>query len=202
MREVDLSNAHWRKRSYSYEHGGDSVEVTEGTHGIVPVRGSKIPDGHVLFIGTPAWTHFINGVDPGRISDADHNPTDAQEGDDGLDAFRPDAAAGGGGRGCRRHGPRELSITARDRSRRPVARNSGAAGDRRGPAVAIRSATTTRRQPARVEGRACSRPSNRPPRPQDTVRGGASAHPARPGRRERRRSRPPARRRWRGSAAG
>ncbi|MGA4842028.1 DUF397 domain-containing protein [Streptomyces sp. G45] len=62
MREYELINAHWRKSSYSDEHGGDCVEVADGAHGVVPVRDSKIPDGHVLFIGAPAWTRFVNGI--------------------------------------------------------------------------------------------------------------------------------------------
>ncbi|MGA4842025.1 DUF397 domain-containing protein [Streptomyces sp. G45] len=62
MREVHLSNAHWRTSSHSDQHGGDCVEVADGAHGVVPVRDSKVVDGPVLVISAPAWTHFINGV--------------------------------------------------------------------------------------------------------------------------------------------
>jgi hypothetical protein len=39
MREYDLSNARWRKSSYSGGDGGeDCVEVADGVPGIVPAR--------------------------------------------------------------------------------------------------------------------------------------------------------------------
>ncbi|MFJ9924845.1 DUF397 domain-containing protein [Streptomyces misionensis] len=58
-----LSNAHWRKSTYS---GGDEqnacVEVADGVPGVVPVRDSKLTTGPVLLIGPAAWTHFIDTV--------------------------------------------------------------------------------------------------------------------------------------------
>jgi len=88
MREYDLSNARWRKSSYSngeggncvevaYDfvgaarwrkstysdgNGGSCVEVADGVPGVVPVRDSKVPVGPVLLIGTLAWTEFIGAV--------------------------------------------------------------------------------------------------------------------------------------------
>ncbi|WP_461066454.1 DUF397 domain-containing protein [Streptomyces pseudoechinosporeus] len=90
MREYDLSNAHWRKSSYSGGEDGEScvevaydfvgaarwrkstysggaggedcVEVADGVPGIVPVRDSKVMDGPVLVIGAAAWTEFIGAV--------------------------------------------------------------------------------------------------------------------------------------------
>lgn len=85
MREYDLSNASWRKSTYSdgnggecvevaYDfpgaarwrkstysdgNGGNCVEVAEGTPGVVPVRDSKVTHGPVLLVGTAAWTEFI-----------------------------------------------------------------------------------------------------------------------------------------------
>jgi len=88
MREYDLSNARWRKSSYSNQEGGDCVEVAydfigaaqwrkstysngeggsclevaDGVPGVVPVRDSKVPDGPVLLVGSLAWTEFIGAV--------------------------------------------------------------------------------------------------------------------------------------------
>lgn len=88
MREYDLSNARWRKSSYSNgeggscvevaydfpgaarwrkssysdDNGGDCVEVADGVPGVVPVRDSKVPGGAVLLIGPVAWTEFISAV--------------------------------------------------------------------------------------------------------------------------------------------
>ncbi|MER5225928.1 DUF397 domain-containing protein [Streptomyces flaveus] len=89
MREYDLSNACWRKSSYSGGSGGEScvevaydfagaarwrkssysggggescVEVADGVPGVVPVRDSKVMEGPVLVIGAAAWTEFIGAV--------------------------------------------------------------------------------------------------------------------------------------------
>lgn len=90
MREFDLSNAHWRKSSYSGGDGGeacvevaydfigaarwrkssysggsggeDCLEVADGVPGVVPVRDSKVVGGAVLLVGATAWTHFIGTV--------------------------------------------------------------------------------------------------------------------------------------------
>ncbi|MFG2380653.1 DUF397 domain-containing protein [Streptomyces avermitilis] len=88
MREYDLSNARWRKSTYSDDNGGDCVEVAydfigaarwrkstysdgnggscvevaDGVPGVVPVRDSKVPDGPVLLIGSASWTDFIGAV--------------------------------------------------------------------------------------------------------------------------------------------
>ncbi|WP_369246465.1 DUF397 domain-containing protein [Streptomyces sp. R41] len=88
MREYDLSNARWRKSSYSngeggncievaYDfigaaewrkstysngEGGECVEVADGVPGVVPVRDSKVPDGPVLLVSALAWTEFVGAV--------------------------------------------------------------------------------------------------------------------------------------------
>ncbi|MFJ9084868.1 DUF397 domain-containing protein [Streptomyces sp. NPDC102384] len=72
MREYELSNARWRKSSYSNGQGGDCVEVAydfvgaarvaDGVAGVVPVRDSKVPDGHVVVIGAAAWAAFVTGT--------------------------------------------------------------------------------------------------------------------------------------------
>lgn len=60
MHANDLSNARWRKSSYSTGDGGeDCVEVADKVPGVVPVRDSKAPHGPVLLVGTAAWAEFI-----------------------------------------------------------------------------------------------------------------------------------------------
>ncbi|WP_030674166.1 DUF397 domain-containing protein [Streptomyces sp. NRRL B-1347] len=90
MREYDLSNALWRKSSYSGGDGGEDcvevaydfvgaarwhkssyssgdggencVEVATSGGGVVPVRDSKVQGGPALVIGARAWRAFIRGV--------------------------------------------------------------------------------------------------------------------------------------------
>ncbi|MGD6745599.1 DUF397 domain-containing protein [Streptomyces sp. BH106] len=62
MREYELSNARWRKSSYSNGQGGDCLEVADGVTGVVPVRDSKVPEGHVVVIGAAAWAAFVTGT--------------------------------------------------------------------------------------------------------------------------------------------
>ncbi|TXS40209.1 DUF397 domain-containing protein [Streptomyces sp. uw30] len=60
MREYDLSNASWRKSTYSDGNGGSCVEVADGVPGVVPVRDSKLAsDSPVLLIPAPAWDGFL-----------------------------------------------------------------------------------------------------------------------------------------------
>ncbi|MFJ3800105.1 DUF397 domain-containing protein [Streptomyces sp. NPDC090088] len=58
----DLSNAVWRKSSYS--DGGDNncVEVADGHPGIVPVRDSKLPAARTLLFSGPSWSRFVAAV--------------------------------------------------------------------------------------------------------------------------------------------
>lgn len=83
----DLTNADWRKSSYSGSTGGDCVEctVTGGAAwrtssysgstggecvetavgspcGSVPVRDSKNPTGPAIVLGAPAWQAFVDGL--------------------------------------------------------------------------------------------------------------------------------------------
>ncbi|MFI1416520.1 DUF397 domain-containing protein [Streptomyces sp. NPDC020731] len=87
MHRYSLSNASWRKSTYSngdggnclevahdfpgaarwhkstYSDGGEAcVEVASGPPGVVPVRDSKVTDGPVILVGASAWTEFIRGV--------------------------------------------------------------------------------------------------------------------------------------------
>lgn len=67
MREYDLTNARWRKSSYSDGNGGECVEVADGVPGVVPVRDSKVPSGPVLLLGAASWTEFIGTVRAARF---------------------------------------------------------------------------------------------------------------------------------------
>ncbi|MEU0444827.1 DUF397 domain-containing protein [Streptomyces tendae] len=62
MREYDLTNAHWRKSTYSNGEGGNCLEVTDGVPGVIPVRDSKVTDGPVIVVGSVAWTEFVRTV--------------------------------------------------------------------------------------------------------------------------------------------
>ncbi|MFE5915489.1 DUF397 domain-containing protein [Streptomyces sp. NPDC056468] len=63
MREYDLSNASWRKSSYSDGNGGSCVEVADGVPGVVPVRDSKLAsDSPVLLIPAHAWRGFLTSL--------------------------------------------------------------------------------------------------------------------------------------------
>ncbi|MGN9758925.1 DUF397 domain-containing protein [Streptomyces sp. SD31] len=63
MREYDLSNASWRKSSYSDGNGGNCVEVADGVPGAVPVRDTKLAaDSPVLLIPAHAWSGFLTSL--------------------------------------------------------------------------------------------------------------------------------------------
>ncbi|MEV8315633.1 DUF397 domain-containing protein [Streptomyces sp. NPDC059900] len=88
MHKYDLSNACWRKSTYSNGEGGNClevaydfigaarwrkssyssgdsdacVEVADGVPGVVPVRDSKNPQGPALLLGAEAWSAFVAGV--------------------------------------------------------------------------------------------------------------------------------------------
>ncbi|MFD6244159.1 DUF397 domain-containing protein [Streptomyces roseolus] len=54
----------WFKSSYS-NGGNDCVEVAHNlvpTHGVVPVRDSKVPAGPSLTLSAPAFTAFLASV--------------------------------------------------------------------------------------------------------------------------------------------
>ncbi|MCN9244167.1 DUF397 domain-containing protein [Streptomyces sp. RY43-2] len=62
MRVIDLSNATWRKSSYSNSDGGNCVEVAPNIPSIVPVRDSKDPARGALVFEVAAWACFIADV--------------------------------------------------------------------------------------------------------------------------------------------
>ncbi|MGX1907298.1 DUF397 domain-containing protein [Streptomyces phaeochromogenes] len=58
-----IGAAHWRKSSYSGGDGGeDCLEVADRVPGVVPVRDSKVVDGPVVLVGATAWAHFVGTV--------------------------------------------------------------------------------------------------------------------------------------------
>ncbi|MER6950109.1 DUF397 domain-containing protein [Nonomuraea sp. NPDC000554] len=77
---MDLSNARWRKSSFSGDNGGDCVEFAEltglgqtagpveglehkaGHDRLVAVRDSKDPDGPKLFFTPAEWNAFLDGA--------------------------------------------------------------------------------------------------------------------------------------------
>ncbi|MFF8746970.1 DUF397 domain-containing protein [Streptomyces californicus] len=55
--------AAWRKSSYSGSTGGDCVEVAgDSSCGSVPVRDSKNPTGPTIVLGAHAWQTFVNDL--------------------------------------------------------------------------------------------------------------------------------------------
>jgi len=63
----DLSNAEWRKSSYSGSSGGDCVELAPGLPGVVPVRDSKDPSGPALLFSPDAFGAFVRAVKSGQL---------------------------------------------------------------------------------------------------------------------------------------
>ena len=68
MRSIDLSNATWRKSSYSNPDGGQCIEVCDDFTGLVPVRDSKDPQGPALVFPAESWTAFVSAVKEGRFT--------------------------------------------------------------------------------------------------------------------------------------
>ncbi|WP_055522957.1 DUF397 domain-containing protein [Streptomyces graminilatus] len=54
-----IGSARWRKSTYSDGNGGSCVEVADGVPGVVPVRDSKFLDGPVVLVGAGAWAEFV-----------------------------------------------------------------------------------------------------------------------------------------------
>ncbi|MEE1784141.1 DUF397 domain-containing protein [Streptomyces sp. SP17BM10] len=62
----DLSNARWRKSTYS-GGGGQCVEVADGFTSVTPVRDSKDPSGPALVFPSAAWQSFITAIRAGEF---------------------------------------------------------------------------------------------------------------------------------------
>lgn len=59
---MDLTEAKWRKSTYSGGNGGECVEVAGHLPGIVAVRDSKNPDGAALTFTAREWRSFLIGI--------------------------------------------------------------------------------------------------------------------------------------------
>ncbi|MFJ9444490.1 DUF397 domain-containing protein [Kitasatospora sp. NPDC101235] len=65
--DVDLTEASWRKSSYSGANGGQCIEVADGFTGVMPVRDSKDPSGPALLFPSAAWQAFVTAVRTGEF---------------------------------------------------------------------------------------------------------------------------------------
>ncbi|XKK63361.1 DUF397 domain-containing protein [Streptomyces sp. ARC32] len=70
---IDLSDALWRKSTYSNGSGGDCLEVADGVPGLVPVRDSKVSrdgdgNGPVLLLTARAWAPFVAALSRGTLT--------------------------------------------------------------------------------------------------------------------------------------
>ncbi|MFJ4873696.1 DUF397 domain-containing protein [Streptomyces sp. NPDC088745] len=65
---LDLSNAVWRKSSYTNPDGGNCVEIAEGFPGVMPVRDSKRPQGPALVLPIGQWATFVAAVKNGPFT--------------------------------------------------------------------------------------------------------------------------------------
>ncbi|MFF2080201.1 DUF397 domain-containing protein [Kitasatospora sp. NPDC058162] len=63
---LDLSDARWRKSTYS-GGGGECIEVADGFAGVMPVRDSKDPHGPALVFPATAWQSFVTAVRTGEF---------------------------------------------------------------------------------------------------------------------------------------
>jgi len=59
LRHPDLSQASWRKSSYSSPDGQNCVEVATNLSGIVAIRDSTDPSGPRLLLSLPDWRSFL-----------------------------------------------------------------------------------------------------------------------------------------------
>ncbi|MBV6702132.1 DUF397 domain-containing protein [Kitasatospora aureofaciens] len=64
--DVDLTDASWRKSTYSTD-GGQCIEVAPGFTGVMPVRDSKDPSGPALLFPADAWQSFVTAVRAGEF---------------------------------------------------------------------------------------------------------------------------------------
>ncbi|MFJ6125994.1 DUF397 domain-containing protein [Streptomyces griseoviridis] len=62
MRAINLSNAQWRRSSYSNSDGGACVEFARNLPDVVPVRDSKDVSRTPLVFGAGAWVVFAGAV--------------------------------------------------------------------------------------------------------------------------------------------
>jgi hypothetical protein len=64
---ADLTQAVWRKSTFSNGSGGNCVEVASNLPGVVAVRDSKDPDGPALIFTPDDWRAFASGIRGGEF---------------------------------------------------------------------------------------------------------------------------------------
>jgi hypothetical protein len=64
---MDLTNASWRKSSFSSGNGGNCIEVAE-LPGMVAVRDSKDPEGPALVLEPSAFAALTSVVRSGKLA--------------------------------------------------------------------------------------------------------------------------------------
>jgi len=64
---MDLTQAVWRKSSYSGTSGGQCVEAAFNLPGVVAVRDSKDHEGPALVLDPEAFTAFTAGIRAGEF---------------------------------------------------------------------------------------------------------------------------------------
>ncbi|WP_329564738.1 DUF397 domain-containing protein [Kitasatospora sp. NBC_01266] len=62
-----LTNAVWRKASYSTGGSNNCVEVADGFSGVTPVRDSKDPSGPALVFPAASFAAFVADLKSGRL---------------------------------------------------------------------------------------------------------------------------------------
>jgi hypothetical protein len=67
---MDLTDANWRKSSYSSNTGGNCIEVAahDGPARVVAVRDSKDPDGPKLAFAPAHWRSFMHKIKAGALA--------------------------------------------------------------------------------------------------------------------------------------
>ncbi|MBU3870911.1 DUF397 domain-containing protein [Streptomyces sp. 4503] len=71
--DLDLTAAQWARSSYSDGSGGQCVEFSRTfaqTHGVIPVRDSKDPDGPALTVSVAGWSSFVSALIRGEFRTA------------------------------------------------------------------------------------------------------------------------------------
>lgn len=68
---MSTESPQWFKSSYS-SNGGVCIEIATNlatSHGIIPVRDSKNPNGPRLAVETTTWTSFVDAIRDGQLTD-------------------------------------------------------------------------------------------------------------------------------------
>jgi Domain of unknown function (DUF397) len=70
---MDMTQAAWRKSSYSGGNGGQCVEVAGNLPGVVAVRDSKDKNGPVLTVTPETWRAFVRSLQAGQRRATSHD---------------------------------------------------------------------------------------------------------------------------------